>query len=123
MLTAIGTPMRTSFTMKYSFFIRKHKRVTLRQVKQTKKRVQHLEYSPIAEIIGWCGSVAFLSGYALLSFGILSSNSVLYHLTLMIGSIGLGIVTYRHRAFQSVVVNVIFTSLAFMAIIRLLFFA
>ena len=85
--------------------------------------VRHLPKSNLAEIIGWFGAIAILIDYALLSFGILTSESVIYHVIFMIGCIGLAIVTYRHKAFQSVTVNTIFTLLALLAIIRLVIFA
>lgn len=87
------------------------------------KHTKHLPKNSVAEAIGWIGAAAILVDYALLSFGILSSESILYHVIFMVGCIGLAIVTYRHRAFQSVTVNTTFTILAFIAIIRLVLFA
>ena len=87
------------------------------------KRVTHLKKNWIAEYTGWVGAAGILSSYALLSFGIVNGQSVVYHGLLLIGSIGLSVVTYRHRAFQSFIVNVTFTILAVIALIRIIFFA
>ena len=86
------------------------------------RRVKHLKRHPLSETLGWIGTVGVLSSYALLSTGIIDSSSLLYHSLLGIGSAGLAIVTYRHRAFQSFVVNITFTLLAVLALGRLIFF-
>lgn len=83
------------------------------------KRVHHLEKSQVAEILGWIGTVAILGSYALLSLGIITGQSYIYHTLVLIGSIGLAIITYRHRAFQSFTVNVTFFVLAIVALVRL----
>jgi hypothetical protein len=87
------------------------------------KHVKHLPKSAAAETVGWIGAVCILSGYAGISVGFLDGDSWFYHASLLLGSIGLCIVTYRHRAFQSVLVNSIFASLAVVAIFRIFFFA
>lgn len=103
---------------------KKHKHDTISpEVKQRQKHTKHLPRNNFAELFGWFASAAMLTGYALLSFGILDSDSVLYHTIFMVGSAGLAVVTYRHRAFQSFTVNVFFGLLALVAIIRTLYFA
>lgn len=83
------------------------------------KRVKHLKRSDIAEGIGWIGSIAILGSYFLLSFGIIDGKSYTYHSLVLFGSIGLAIITYRHRAFQSFVVNTAFFIFATIALVRL----
>lgn len=92
-------------------------------MKLRQKHIKHLPRSQVAEAFGWVGSIMLLGGYALLSLGIVDSASLLYHGMLLLGGVGLAVVTYRHRAFQSVTVNVFFAILAIVAIIRLTFFA
>lgn len=87
------------------------------------KQIKHLKQNQVAEIVGWIGTVGLLSSYALLSLGIIKGDSLIYHGLLFIGAFGLAVITYRHRAFQSFIVNVVFTVLAIYAIARLLFFA
>lgn len=88
-----------------------------------KTHVHHLEKNAIAEAFGWVGSFSILTGYALLSLGVLNGDSPVYHLIFMIGSAGLALITYRHKAYQSLVVNLTFVFLAFVALTRIVFFA
>jgi hypothetical protein len=83
------------------------------------KRVKHLKRSNIAEYLGWIGSIAILSSYSLLSFGIITGQSYIYHSLVLIGSAGLALITYRHRAYQSFIVNSAFTAFAVIALVRL----
>ncbi len=91
-------------------------------MKKTEQHIKHLPRNQFAEIYGWLGSMLILSGYALLTLGLINGNSPMYHLMFLIGSLGLAIVTYRHRAYQSFIVNVFFSLLALVAIIRILYF-
>lgn len=91
-------------------------------MKRKAAHVRHLPKNSAAEAFGWFASATILTGYGLLSFGILSANSVVYHGIFLVGSAGLAVVTYRHRAFQSFTVNIFFGVLAFIAIIRMLYF-
>lgn len=87
------------------------------------KHVRHLPKNKLAEGYGWIGSIFILAAYALLSFGVVTGDTLLYYGLTMVGSSGLAVVTYRHRAFQSFTVNIFFTILAFIALIRILYFA
>ena len=91
-------------------------------MKRSEKHIKHLPKNLLAEAYGWVGSIMILGGYALLSFGIVDSNAVIYHLLFLVGSSGLAVVTYRHRAYQSFVVNLFFTAFAFIALIRIAYF-
>jgi hypothetical protein len=86
------------------------------------KRVKHLPKNPFAETLGWIGTTALLGSYALLGFNIISGDSLIYHTLILVGATGLAVITYRHQAFQSFVVNFIFSIIAVIAILRLLFF-
>ena len=92
-------------------------------VKKQQKHTKHLPKNTLAEAFGWVASATMLTGYGLLSFGVLDANSILYHAIFVIGSAGLAVVTYRHRAFQSFTVNIFFGLLALIAIIRIVYFA
>ena len=89
----------------------------------SKRRVKHLHRHQGAEIYGWIGAFGILIGYALLSLGLIKGNSYLYHGIVLVSSSGLAVITYRHRAFQSLFVNTVFMLLAAVAIIRLSLFA
>ena len=102
---------------------KKHKHDTIPKVKKRQKHTVHLPKNDIAEAFGWFASFSILVAYALLSFGILDANSAIYHGIFLIGSAGLAVVTYRHRAFQSFTTNIFFGILAFIALIRVIFIA
>ena len=87
------------------------------------KPITHLKRSGLAEMLGWIGALALLGSYALLSLGLVNGDSFVYHGMLLVGSIGLAIITYRHQAYQSFIVNAIFSFLACIAIFRLLMVA
>jgi len=109
--------MRTSspFIMRHSPKKRKHD--TLGRME---RRIKHLSRSQLAESLGWVGALALLGSYALLSTGVISGDSLLYHTLMLMGAAGLAVVTFRHRAFQSFIVNTIFSGLAIIAIARIL---
>lgn len=93
-------------------------------MKQPKnKHTFHLPKSKVAEAYGWLGSLLILTAYALLSLGIVTGNSPIYHLIFLVGSSGLAVVTYRHRAYQSFVVNIFFVILAALALVRIMYLA
>lgn len=119
-LIRIGTPMRTSLATIMHRFMKKRKHDTLIRVE---KRTKHLSKSQLAESLGWIGAIFILGSYGLLTFDVIQGDSVLYHLLILFGSSGLAIITYRHRAFQSFIVNAAFGVLATFAIIRLLVLA
>lgn len=86
---------------------------------QMERRIKHLKRNDIAEAIGWVGTVGILTSYILLSLGIISGQSYLYHSLVLIGSAGLALITYRHRSFQPLAVNLTFCVFAVIALIRL----
>lgn len=88
-----------------------------------KKHTVHLSKSQFAESLGWVGAIALLGSYALLSFNIISGESLVYHSLMLLGAAGLAVVTFRHRAFQSFIVNTIFSILAITALTRIIFLA
>ena len=76
----------------------------------------------LIEIIGWYGMVAIVSAYALLSFSLLSSDTLLYQFLNLSGAIGIAFISFRKKAFQPGVLNLIWTAIALVAIIKIFFF-
>jgi len=113
-------PMRTSFCTSMRCLVKKRKHDTLIRVE---KHTKHLSKNQLAESLGWIGACALLGSYALLSFEVIDANSLIYHGLMLTGAAGLAVITYRHRAFQSFIVNSIFSIIALIAIARLLMFA
>jgi len=74
----------------------------------------------INEIIGWYGTIAIILAYALLSFEIIASTNLVYQILNCTGAIGITYISFKKKAYQPGVLNVIWTIIAIVAIIRLL---
>lgn len=77
--------------------------------------------SQIYEILGWVGVVFVLGSYALLATNIIDGNSWVYHALVLAGSVFIAVISYIRRVFQPMVLNVCFSLLALVALIRILF--
>ncbi len=71
------------------------------------------------EIFGWLGMVMILVAYALLSFSVLPSNSLTYQLLNVVGSIAIAVVAYTKRAYQPMVLNIVWAFIAAVVILRI----
>jgi hypothetical protein len=109
--------MRTSLSNIMHVCIEKRKRDTLLLVKMHTNQSSN---DQLSENLGWLGAFAVLGGYALLSLDFIEGDSFLYHGLMLIGSVGLAIITYRRQTYQPFIVNVVFSILAALAITRLL---
>ena len=74
----------------------------------------------LIEIVGWYGTAAIVGAYALVSFSVLAPSSIWYQLLTATGAIGIVVASFAKRAYQPVVVNVIWTVIAILAIISIL---
>ena len=72
----------------------------------------------VIDFVGWVGSGAVVSAYALLANNWLRSNSRTYQLLNLIGGLGLVINTIHYRAFPSTFVNIIWTIIAVSALAK-----
>ena len=116
-------PLRTSSHTIMNLFLKNTSNMLQSiSMKKSEKHTTHLPKNLFAEGFGWVGSITILAAYALLSFGIVNSNAPIYHVLFLTGSAGLAVVTYRHRAYQSFIVNIFFTTLALIALIRVIYF-
>lgn len=75
----------------------------------------------IDEIIGWYGTVAIIMAYALLSFGSIMSTDLIYQILNGTGAIGIVYVSFKKKAYQPGVLNVIWAMIAIIAIINVAF--
>src|SRR5260221_13061492 len=75
----------------------------------------------IIEIIGWYGTIAIVSAYALSSFGMLRSSDFLYQLLNFTGAIGIVIDAFSKKDYQPGVLNVIWAVIALVAVVKILF--
>lgn len=74
----------------------------------------------LIEVFGWYGTVAIVGAYALISFSIIQSNSLLYQILNLTGAIGIVVVSLSKKAYQPGVVNIIWTIIALVTILKIL---
>lgn len=86
-------------------------------MKQTKKNISKKRV--LAEIAGWYGALAILSGYALVSFEVLSSDTLFFQLLNLTGALGIIAIAAYKRVAQSILLNVVWAAVAIIAIINI----
>lgn len=74
----------------------------------------------VADILGWVGAVCLLSAYGLVSFGAISSDTLLYQVLNIIAAIGLFIDGIVRKAFPSAATNAVWLLIAIIAIIAII---
>lgn len=72
------------------------------------------------EAFGWYGITAILSAYALVSFSFVEVNDILYQVLNGTGALGVVIVSLNKKAYQPAVLNIIWTLIAVVAILRII---
>ncbi len=72
------------------------------------------------ESIGWYGTCAIVLAYALVSFNVLSPSTFLYQILNGTGALGIVYISFKKKAYQPGVLNIIWAIIAAIAIIRLL---
>ena len=68
------------------------------------------------EVMGWIGASFLVAGYAALSFGVLSSTDPLYQGLNALGAAGIVAISWHKRAYQPMMVNVMWLLVALMAL-------
>lgn len=72
------------------------------------------------EIFGWYGVVAILSAYVLISFSIVNSNNIWYHILNGTGALGIILDSISKRDYQPGVLNAIWLIIALISIVKIL---
>lgn len=75
----------------------------------------------INEIIGWYGTVAIISAYALNSFGVLKINDFAYQFLNLTGAIGIILISAKKKAWQPATLNTIWAVIAAFSLIKIIF--
>lgn len=75
----------------------------------------------LVELLGWYGTVAIVLAYALVSFNVFSSTNFLYQFLNCTGALGIVFVSFKKKAYQPGVLNIIWTIIALVAIVRMFF--
>ena len=70
------------------------------------------------EIIGWIGAVLIVGAYFFNINGKLKSSSILYIISNLLGGIFFTINTFVHKAYPSMIVNIIWVIIAIAAILK-----
>jgi len=70
------------------------------------------------EIIGWIGSVLVVGAYCLNLYGVWKTNSLLYIFSNLIGGAFFIVNTFVHKAYPSMIVNIIWVIIAVTALFR-----
>ena len=72
------------------------------------------------EIIGWYGTIAIVSAYALISFAYIDANSLLYQILNFTGALGIVYISLKKKTYQPGVLNIIWAFIALIAITQIL---
>ena len=73
----------------------------------------------IEESIGWYGTVAIISAFALVSFEILPATNLIYQVLNGTGALSIVYISFKKKAYQPGVLNIIWAIIATVAIIRM----
>lgn len=73
------------------------------------------------EIFGWYGMIAILVAYALVSFSLLQPTNLIYQILNGTGALGIVLISFYKRTYQPGVLNIIWTLIAIIAILKILF--
>ena len=74
----------------------------------------------IDETIGWYGTVAIVGAFAMVSFEVLAPTNLLYQIFNGTGALGIVYISFKKKAYQPGVLNVIWAVIAGISIVRLL---
>lgn len=79
-----------------------------------------MNHKILDEIIGWYGTVAIVLAYGLLSFNILNYNNLIYQILNVTGAISIVYISFKKKAYQPGILNIIWTIIAIVAILKIL---
>lgn len=72
------------------------------------------------EIIDWSGVILILVAYGLMSFGVLSSNSLIYQGINVVGALAIAITSIKKKDYEPGILNIIWTIIALIAIVNII---
>ena len=77
--------------------------------------------SHLTEVVGWYGVGAILLAYFLISFNLIKSNSLIYQFLNLTGAFAMIEISFVKKLFQSVFLNFVWSFIAIISLIRILF--
>ncbi len=72
------------------------------------------------ELFGWYGTFAIILAYALISFSVLDVTNIWYQILNFTGALGIVLVSFHKKTYQPGVLNIIWTIIALIAILRMI---
>ena len=72
------------------------------------------------EFFGWYGTVAIILAYALVSFSVIEAGNIWYQILNLTGALGIVVVSFNKKTYQPGVLNLIWTVIALIAILRMI---
>lgn len=71
------------------------------------------------EFLGWLGAAAIIVAYALNTFGILTTQDILYHLLNMCGALGIMYISAKKKDYQPTFVDSVWFLIGLIAFIKI----
>jgi hypothetical protein len=84
------------------------------------QNMQNKNKKIIDELIVWYGTAAILIAYALISFELLSAKSFIYQVLNGTGALGIVYISFKKKAYQPGILNVIWAVIAVIAIVSII---
>jgi len=75
----------------------------------------------IIEWYGWFGMIAIIAAYALVSFSVISATNIWFQILNGVGALGIVLVSFHKKDYQPAVLNIIWTAVAMVAILKITF--
>ena len=72
----------------------------------------------LIEIAGWYGTAAILGAYSLSSFSFITPENIWYKILNLTGAIGIVLISYIKKAYQPMILNLIWMIIALLALLR-----
>ena len=74
----------------------------------------------VIEMLGWYGMAAVFGAYAMTTLGYIAPGGMAANLLNLTGAVGIVVVTVKHKAWPSAVLNMLWTIIGLVGIARLL---
>ncbi len=75
----------------------------------------------VISLFGWYGLIAIVLAYTLVSLSILEATDLTYQILNGTGAIGIVLQTYTKRDYQPMILNIIWTIIALVSILKILY--
>lgn len=74
----------------------------------------------LTETVGWCGVLAIVGAYTLVSFQVIAADSLSYQLLNLTGGFGIIVTSLSKKDYEPVVLNVFWIAIASVAILTVI---